>query len=110
MVDHKRRRITQACDFCHGRGLRCKHGPQKQLSTDTVQHPSCLTCIEYDQECTRSRQPKKRGTKPRSAATAHGPRNVDSSSEVQSLSSITVGSRRIITALLDVYLDSVHPA
>lgn len=63
----KQKRAFHACDFCHRRGLRCK--PQGLGATKSHALPqalSCLTCIEYGQQCTRSRQPRKRGTKPRS--------------------------------------------
>ncbi|KAL4783279.1 hypothetical protein BJX76DRAFT_358141 [Aspergillus varians] len=116
----KAKRVTQACDFCHRRGLKCKTGPQDEYS-NAAHPPSCLTCIEYGQECTRKRQPRKRGTKPR----GNGGSNSSSGNSVidrkdsgspQSLlvsvasrPSSALANRRMITLLLDVYLDSIHP-
>ncbi|KAL3468946.1 hypothetical protein BJX99DRAFT_265661 [Aspergillus californicus] len=89
----KSKRITQACDFCHRRGVKCK------TQSD---HRPCLTCVEYGQECTRTRQPKKRGTKPRADTRSNG--------EPEILASVGgIANRGTITRLLDVYLDSIHP-
>lgn len=56
------RRITQACDWCHKRGLKCRQPPAEDISSGTrpKETPSCLPCIEFGQLCTRLRQPKKR--------------------------------------------------
>lgn len=102
MITPKRKRISQACDFCHRRGLKCKP-PSDSGDNHTLE--SCLTCLEHGQECTRSRQPKKRGTKPRGPPNAPSVHQVGGSHDQDSV----LGSRRIITALLDVYLDSIHP-
>ncbi|KAL4789573.1 hypothetical protein BDV19DRAFT_394947 [Aspergillus venezuelensis] len=113
---------TKALDmFTDKRGLKCKPGDSVTSTLITVN--TCLTCVEYGQECTRERQPKKRGTKPR------GPR-ADLLSESRSdrqreddlrpqeqwrLSSVAgrqasaLANRRMVTLLLDVYLDSIHP-
>ncbi|KAF3808435.1 hypothetical protein GCG54_00006293 [Colletotrichum gloeosporioides] len=93
----KSRRITQACDFCHKRGIKCRAAPADASSPG---NKSCLTCIEYDQECTRHRQPKKRGTKPRGSEGSHGG-GKDRRCQLD--------NRKIVTALLDVYLDTIHP-
>lgn len=117
----KAKRITQACDFCHRRGLKCR-----AASPNLTPQPgaSCLTCQEYGQECTRNRQPKKRGTKPKAdtpginlseRASSRG--SVDRAlNDVRGLSSIGGGmpstnltNRKVITALLDIYLDTIHP-
>ncbi|PVI06157.1 hypothetical protein DM02DRAFT_650064 [Periconia macrospinosa] len=110
MVLPKRRRITHACDFCHRRGLKCKsHLSQQTDAQEGHQAPSsCLTCIEYGQQCTRTRRPKKRGTK------SHFPNQQPYPSLTASIQNRHAGSaqmhnRRTITALLDVYLDSIHP-
>ncbi|KAH8887972.1 hypothetical protein GQ53DRAFT_692133 [Thozetella sp. PMI_491] len=97
----KQRRVTQACDFCHRRGIRCKNGSDA----------TCQSCIEYGQECTRTRPTKKRGTKPKSQGidvaefeftTPH--------TETSTLPSPALRNRKIVTALLDVYLDTIHPS
>ncbi|KAF6830000.1 hypothetical protein CPLU01_07615 [Colletotrichum plurivorum] len=94
----KARRVTQACDFCHRRGIKCRAAPSDVLRDG---QPSCLPCIEYVQECTHFRQPKKRGTKPR--ANRHAAADMKGSNHSQ------IGNRKVVTALLEVYLDSIHP-
>lgn len=62
----KLQRISQACDFCHRRGLKCiPPAPSPITVNGSGRSADCLTCIEYGQKCTSLRQPKKRGTKPR---------------------------------------------
>lgn len=62
----KLQRISQACDFCHRRGLKCiPPAPNPITGNGSGRSADCLTCIEYGQKCTSLRQPKKRGTKPR---------------------------------------------
>lgn len=122
----KRRRITQACDFCHRRGVKCREAPS---DPGGGQKSSCMTCIEYAQECTRMRRPKKRGTKPRGTITGEvgggdgSPKSddvwtasLDRPFETIALSKsndnqapTALRSRKVITALLDVYLDTIHP-
>ncbi|KAI9155568.1 L-amino acid amidase [Paramyrothecium foliicola] len=122
-IKPKSRRVTQACDFCHQRGVKCKPAPE---SSSRNAPASCLTCVEYDQECTRRRQPKRRGTKPKNATRLgqrDNPKNQvhdAKKDDVYDYSTVpssgqdnaqipTIRSRRIITALLDVYLDTIHP-
>ncbi|KAI8914270.1 hypothetical protein EDD86DRAFT_178170, partial [Gorgonomyces haynaldii] len=47
---NKRRRVTQACDGCNKKKIRCDGT-----------RPSCHICIEAKTECTYSRVLKKRG-------------------------------------------------
>lgn len=63
----KLQRVTQACDFCHRRGLKCVQPPSQSaaLPETATATSDCLTCVKYGQQCTRYRKPKKRGTKPR---------------------------------------------
>ncbi|KAL4905072.1 hypothetical protein BDW74DRAFT_178082 [Aspergillus multicolor] len=125
----KTRRITQACDFCHRRGVKCR--PKSSETGITItEEASCLTCEEYGQECTRKRQPKKRGTKPRGASKtlATPEREITATSRQQYIENtnsppsespifdgivgkppLELANRRTITELLDVYLDSIHP-
>ncbi|KAI0179504.1 hypothetical protein GGR52DRAFT_309512 [Hypoxylon sp. FL1284] len=114
----KSRRVTQACDFCHKRGVKCREAPGNT--------EACLTCVEYGRECTRQRQPKKRGTKPRGTRVGtdvsrqpHGEREKDQVTNLFGIidpgkfsktSASSLGNRKIITTLLDVYLDTVHPS
>ncbi|RDW83629.1 uncharacterized protein DSM5745_03955 [Aspergillus mulundensis] len=125
----KTRRITQACDFCHRRGVKCRPKPSESGIT-APEGTSCLTCEEYGQECTRKRQPKKRGTKPRGESKTIAPpeQDIARTSLDQSLREPSIqlsrspllngiagkppsalANRRTITELLDVYLDSIHP-
>lgn len=53
----KKRRITQACDYCHRRSIRCRVTGDDQ--------DRCSNCQQFDQPCTRDRPAKKRGVKPR---------------------------------------------
>lgn len=54
--DVKRRRITQACDYCHQRSIRCR-SLENALA--------CQNCEAFAQQCTYNRKPRKRGTKSR---------------------------------------------
>ncbi|KAI1370673.1 hypothetical protein F4677DRAFT_457709 [Hypoxylon crocopeplum] len=117
----KSRRVTQACDFCHRRGLKCRAALPDSESTE-----ACLTCVEYGQECTRTRRPKKRGTKPRDMADVAsldqrhrvrrkrdlpaGLSDVVNPTASLNSSGSSLDNRKIITALLDVYLDTIHPS
>lgn len=61
----KQRRVTQACDYCHQRSIRCRP------SGDGV---SCANCRDFDQACTYHRKPRRRGVQPRSStASSSGP-------------------------------------
>ncbi|KAF3810828.1 hypothetical protein GCG54_00003005 [Colletotrichum gloeosporioides] len=59
----KRQRASQACDFCHSRGLRCRPGPAR-FGQGKQARESCLNCNDYEIECTMSRPIRKRGRKP----------------------------------------------
>lgn len=54
----KRRRVTQACDYCHQRSIRCQVDPNDEEGR-------CTNCIAFAQSCERLRPAKKRGVKPR---------------------------------------------
>lgn len=53
----KQHRVTQACDFCHRRSIRCR-------TTDGDN--TCQNCRDYGNQCTYNRKPRRRGTQPRS--------------------------------------------
>ncbi len=55
-LDVKRRRTTQACDYCHQRSIRCR---------SSENGPTCQNCEAFAQQCTYNRKPRKRGIKPR---------------------------------------------
>ncbi|KYK54093.1 hypothetical protein DCS_06049 [Drechmeria coniospora] len=52
----KQRRVTQACDYCHQRSIRCRP------CGDGL---SCANCKDFDQPCTYHRKPRRRGVQPR---------------------------------------------
>ncbi|PNY25865.1 Uncharacterized protein TCAP_04233 [Tolypocladium capitatum] len=52
----KQRRVTQACDYCHQRSIRCR--PSGDGAT-------CHNCKDFDQPCTYHRKPRRRGVQPR---------------------------------------------
>lgn len=135
----KRRRVTQACDFCHRRSIRCR---------PTDARDTCQNCKDFEQECTYHRQPRRRGVQPREVAvhdatggSAVNPASsssdaihVDSpayasSRSPQSITRLTiperekiqtssrndhwaapkVASQAIIVDLIDVYFEIVYP-
>jgi hypothetical protein len=115
-VARKQKRVTKACDFCHRRGLRCK-----RPDSNSVQ--GCLTCEEYDVPCTQTRVSRKRGTKPgHTSRTRSDETGVETSGpfSAQMKESTAQGShlndtsdsmndRSVITAWIDIYLDTIHP-
>ncbi|KAK2037951.1 hypothetical protein LZ31DRAFT_570469 [Colletotrichum somersetense] len=74
----KRQRASRACDFCHTRGLRCRRGPESP-SQIYESRAGCLTCRDYEIECTMNRPIRKRGRKP--AAPEPGERGSDQSTQ-----------------------------
>lgn len=54
-MDIKFRRISQACDNCSSRRVRCRQSLQ--------QPKQCQNCADYGEECTYSRPQRKRGAK-----------------------------------------------
>jgi hypothetical protein len=108
----KLRRATQACDFCRGRGIKCKPNPGYGGGSPAVGSiASCLTCVEYGRECTRSRQPKKRGTKPRVQERLEEVKVVLHGDDLlNDIVKLRLQQRRkVLTTLLDIYLDTIHP-
>ncbi|CAG7556360.1 unnamed protein product [Fusarium equiseti] len=97
--------ILRACDFCHRRGLRCK--PAENASPDG--QASCQTCIEFGELCTRNRKAKKRGTKRLNANSSSESSEIITGPALNLKVTISSGNRKVVTELLDVYLDTVHP-
>lgn len=52
----KQRRVTQACDFCHRRSIRCRP------ANDGI---NCQNCVDFAHQCTYHRTPRRRGVQPR---------------------------------------------
>ncbi|KAI9259990.1 nuclear protein, partial [Helicostylum pulchrum] len=49
-LDNKRKRLTQACELCRRKKIRCDGGK-----------PTCGNCTRLNSECTYSTNSKKRG-------------------------------------------------
>jgi hypothetical protein len=86
----KRRRITQACDYCHQRSIRCRPDPGDP-------DERCTNCVSFQQECTRLRPAKKRGVKPRNSLD-------DDSSVAPTLGSLPAAPQAIATHPADTEL------
>jgi hypothetical protein len=76
--------------------MRCR---QNHVWTNS-EKTSCTTCVEYGEPCTWDRAPNKRGTKP---GTTTGLKKAASWKQKVS------NDRERIGALIDVYLDTIHP-
>lgn len=103
----KRRRVTQACDFCHKRAIKCQKSP-----TDT----SCENYKDFSQPCIFDRRPRKRGLQVRTVARTDD----DSRSEENSASrparevqepweSPSIVSQATVVDLVELYFEIVYP-
>ncbi|KAI0483850.1 fungal-specific transcription factor domain-containing protein [Xylaria cf. heliscus] len=103
----KRRRVTQACDFCHKRAIKCQKSP-----VDV----SCENCRDFSQPCTFDRRPRKRGLQVRTIARADD----DSRSEENSASRSTrevqepwvspsIVSQATLVDFVELYFEIVYP-
>lgn len=100
----KRRRITQACDYCHQRSVRCRPSSDNR---------GCQNCKDFGQECTYHRQPRRRGTKPRDKTTdpetysadAESPPSTTASAEIASQSGDPSHILRCVPVLETVSVD-----
>ncbi|KAK2600150.1 hypothetical protein QQS21_005095 [Conoideocrella luteorostrata] len=54
----KRRRVTQACDYCHERSIKCASAGGSDVK-------SCQNCHDFGHACTYNRTPRRRGVPPR---------------------------------------------
>jgi hypothetical protein len=59
----KLRRVTQACDFCHKRSIKCS--PSQEDTT------RCQNCVDFALQCTYDRPTKRRGVR-RKSVTGNG--------------------------------------
>lgn len=113
----KRRRVTQACDYCHRRSIRCR-------PTDGDPQQRCVNCIDFGQPCTRDRTVRRRGAKPRhetaslsatnstrtSASTGLSPQISEVSVSVAaSWSAPPVASQALVVDLIEIYFEVVYP-
>ncbi|KAI0964934.1 fungal-specific transcription factor domain-containing protein [Xylaria arbuscula] len=88
----KRRRVTQACDFCHRRAIKC----QKSL-VDT----SCENCKYFSQPCTFERQPRKRGLQVRT--------NRITCKALEPWASPSIISQAAAVDITELYFEIVYP-
>ncbi|KAI1155357.1 hypothetical protein F4825DRAFT_459869 [Nemania diffusa] len=103
----KRRRVTQACDFCHKRAIKCQKSPI---------NPSCEKCKEFSQPCTFERRPRKRGLPVRTVARAgnDGP-SVENSALIvthkaqEPWTSPSIASQATIVDFVELYFEIVYP-
>jgi hypothetical protein len=107
----RRRRITQACDYCHARSIRCQ-------PTDADGGISCQNCHRFAQPCTYNRKPRRRGAKSRNPehATEKAARrdrrvaSLESSHEVHELwHAPHIATQAVIMDLTELYFEIVYP-
>src|SRR5688572_13063935 len=122
----KLRRVTQACDYCHARSIKCE-----PLVNDTA----CRSCRHFGQICTYHRRPRKRGAKPRNPEAAATTLNSGAASRDRRLSALPakttqrrheplhsssegiqglpvtpcIASQEVIMDLTELYFEIVYP-
>ncbi|KAI1123435.1 hypothetical protein F5Y10DRAFT_286179 [Nemania abortiva] len=103
----KRRRVTQACDFCHKRAIRCQKSPVD---------PSCENCKEFCQPCTFDRRPRKRGLQARTVARTGDDGRYKENTTSRSTcefqepwTSPSIASQATIVDLVELYFEIVYP-
>lgn len=121
----KRRRVTQACDFCHRRSIRCRPSDVNK---------TCQNCKDFGHQCTYHREPRRRGVQPRAVSSTagadcgsirndhvRGPTDTSGTNPLVSESSgesssghgawmaPTVANQAVIVDLIDVYFEIVYP-
>jgi hypothetical protein len=97
-VTTKRQRASQACDFCHARGLRCRRNAIEE-DDGASESTGCLTCKDYGVICTANRPMKKRGRKPQVMSSDE--------SELQSTENQDIMSLQTIHKLVRIYRDTM---
>lgn len=118
----KRRRVTQACDYCHRRSIRCRP------AEGDAQH-RCANCVDFNQPCTHDRVVARRGAKSRHrdpqrtiqsnpvatrATGAPDPAAISASLSpapwpTTSWSAPVVASQALVVDLIEVYFEVVYP-
>lgn len=113
----KRRRVTQACDYCHRRSIRCRPAEGDAQSR-------CTNCVGFNQPCTRNRAVRRRGAKPRQHSarppTPDGTCIRELSSTVSTPQSLVapaaatwsapqIASQALVVDLIEVYFEVVYP-
>src|ERR1700691_1082975 len=96
----KQKRIAKACDFCHGRGIKC-------ASSSTPN--KCKSCLDFAVPCTYNRPSKRRGPNRHANPSPHvNPVASSSRSDVPWVAP-HVAHITTIQALADVYAQVVYP-
>ncbi|KAI1271405.1 fungal-specific transcription factor domain-containing protein [Xylaria sp. FL0933] len=100
----KRRRVTQACDFCHKRAIKCQKSP-----VDT----SCENCKDFSQPCTYDRRPRKRGVQRTVARTNDDSQSCEAFRPPEAIqepwTSPSTVSQGTIVDLVELYFEIVYP-
>ncbi|KAJ8128325.1 hypothetical protein O1611_g5308 [Lasiodiplodia mahajangana] len=102
----KRRRVTQACDFCHKRAIKCQKSPAE---------PSCENCKGFSQPCTFDRRPRKRGPLRNIARSDGDGRSRESGTSIsgpeaqEPWKAPFIASQATIVDLVDLYFEIVYP-
>ncbi|KAH7028155.1 uncharacterized protein B0I36DRAFT_365262 [Microdochium trichocladiopsis] len=100
-----RQRASSACDFCHGRGLRCRSDPQQSPGAP------CLTCRDYGAKCTRTRPVRRRGRKPATRALVSPSPEPSGTNFHSRCIAATQGDFRCLSTirrLLNIYVDTMY--
>ena len=100
----KKQRASHACDFCHARGLRCRWAPGGADPTQQTLQRGCLTCKDYEIECTNNRPVLKRGRKPRTPQT----KDVEVPRIRMPIATPSYMSLDVIWRLLRIYRDTMY--
>ncbi|CAO2649927.1 Nn.00g012190.m01.CDS01 [Neocucurbitaria sp. VM-36] len=118
----KRRRVTQACDYCHRRSIRCRP------AEGDAQH-RCTNCVDFSQPCTHDRVAGRRGIKPRQGELYRTTRSIPTVTRAADASDLAttpallspaplvstpwtapgIASQALIVDLIEVYFEVVYP-
>ena len=112
----KARRITQACDFCHKRSIKCSPSPEDAAK--------CQNCIDFGLTCSYDRPVKQRGVKHKAKNPSQSLVDAGSNGSVESRSPQgtdrqhsqesewrpkCIGTHGMVTDLVDIYFEIVYP-
>ncbi|KAI0408918.1 fungal-specific transcription factor domain-containing protein [Xylaria palmicola] len=103
----KKRRVTQACDFCHKRAIKCQKSPVDAR---------CKNCTDFSQPCTFDRQPRKRGLQVRTVGRADDASRPEENIASRSMREVQepwmapyIVSQAIIVDFVELYFEIVYP-
>ncbi|KAB5566249.1 hypothetical protein GE09DRAFT_1106052 [Coniochaeta sp. 2T2.1] len=106
-VQQRSQRASRACDFCHGRGLKCRRASDNRPSA-TVGWPGCLTCTDYGVQCTMIRPIRRRGRKPMTPRPDPDELYVRPMGQEDSPQTQGFGSLHAIRRLVQIYRDTMY--